>query len=91
MNYEIYRDYITFTYDEELERLGEYLFSIHSNTDYSDDKPWTVNPPSIISKEKAEELLKDRDIEADMKVIKGESGCIQEDLYAELRELIVYF
>lgn len=86
-----YMKYIKFTCDEELERLGEFLYSMDNNYDCSGDKyyiayPDSNCPPDI---EHVTKMLQGRDMKKDFEIMERDDP-ESEELYQELRNLILY-
>ncbi len=93
LTYKQYADYILWACDEELARLEEYIYHLqNTETDISDDKPWTVEPESLPSMEYCDKQLAGRDFEADLIILSDEDADdgLRCDLYEEIRNLILY-
>ena len=58
-NYQAYSMLLNLLFSEELERLGEYLYSVNNNYDCSEEKYWIHTPnQDLPSYEEMEKIMK---------------------------------
>ena len=91
MNFQDYSKYLRFGWDEELERVEEWLHARQTNQDWGEggDKYWIGLPVEEIGCPSFEELkqaLAGRDMQADFAIIDSDDDSQKEQLYLDLRD-----